>query len=80
MKPWRHRNMISWVRRHDPSWQVRLLDLVAGSPRHITRFIRPELVPKALVDGILDFGARNAAEHVSDMARLPLLIEYGGVW
>ena len=72
--------MISWVRRHDPSWQVCLLDLVAGSPRHVTRFIRPELLPKALVGDELDFGARNAAEHVSDMVRLPLSIEYGGVW
>ena len=80
MKPWRHRNMISWVRRHDRSWQVRLLDYIPGSPRHIKRFLGPDLLPEVLTMGKMDFNSRNAPEHISDMIRLPLLFEHGGVW
>ena len=80
MKPWRQRNVISWVRRLDPSWQVRVLDMVPNSPRHYLRFLDANELPEVLVKGEMDAKARNSAEHASDMVRLPLIFNYGGVW
>ena len=80
MKPWRQRNIISWVRRLHPSWQVRVLNTVPDSPRHFSRFLKPDELPEVLVKNKMDTQARNWAEHASDMIRLPLLYKYGGVW
>lgn len=70
--------VINWVRRLGPSWTVRVLDLVEGSPNHVYKFVDAEWFPKVFVDRKMD--GRHAAQHASDLVRLPLLFEHGGVW
>ena len=76
--PWNQRNVASWVRRLGPSWTVRVLDRVEGSPVHVSKFIDSSFFPKAFIDG--EMGGPHVAPHVADLVRLPLLYLYGGVW
>ena len=72
--------MIGWARRLDPSWQIRLVDMVPGSPRHFSRFVDAEMLPLVLVENKFDKQTPNRAEHASDMVRLPLLYTHGGIY
>lgn len=78
MAPWTQRNVINWVRRLGPSWTVRVLDKVPGSPVHISNFIPAEQLPEAFNAGTMT--GPNVGPHSGDMVRLPLLYLYGGVW
>ncbi|KAK3682875.1 hypothetical protein B0T22DRAFT_445042 [Podospora appendiculata] len=75
---WNQRNIISWVRRLGPSWTVRVLDMVEGSPVHFSRFIPASLTPATLIRGTM--AGPHAAPAASDLIRLPLVYLYGGVW
>lgn len=76
--PWNQRNVVSWVRRLGPSWTVRLLDRVEGSPVHVDKFVDPSFFPKAFREQTMQ--GPHVGPHTSDLIRLPLLYLYGGVW
>jgi len=76
--PWNQRNVVSWVRRLGPSWTVRVLDPVEGSPVHVSKYIDPSLFPEAFIDKKM--GGLHLGQHMADLVRLPLLYLYGGVW
>ncbi|KAH8901219.1 glycosyltransferase [Thozetella sp. PMI_491] len=76
LRPWSQRNVINWVRRLGPEWTVRVLDDVAGSENHLSKFVPDSYFPEA-------FNTRTMVgppQHVSDLLRLPLLYIHGGVW
>ncbi|KAI8224907.1 putative glycosyl transferase FCK3 [Colletotrichum sp. SAR 10_86] len=70
--------VLNWVRKLGPSWTVRLVDLIDGSPNNVYNFISKDWLPDCLVNMTMD-GAHKA-QHASDLIRLPLLFEHGGVW
>ncbi|KZV85617.1 hypothetical protein EXIGLDRAFT_775399 [Exidia glandulosa HHB12029] len=76
IRPWTKRNIIDWVRRLGPEWEVRVLDVVPDSPRHVRHFVDESLLPPAFNN----FGHEHAGQHKSDILRLPLLYLHGGVW
>lgn len=70
--------VLNWVRRLGPSWTVRIVDLVDGSPNNIYTFVDRGWFPECFVERTMDGG--HAAQHAADLVRLPLLYQYGGVW
>ncbi|KAI9794929.1 MAG: hypothetical protein M1835_006303 [Candelina submexicana] len=78
MHPWCRRNVLGWVRRLDPSWTVRVLDAVPGSSNHFHNFVGPEHFPTAFNQDRLT--GRNKGQHVSDLVRLAVLYQFGGVY
>jgi hypothetical protein len=70
--------VLNWVRRLGPSWTVRVVDLVEGSPNHVYNFAGADWFPACFVEKRMD--GRHAAQHAADLVRLPLLFEHGGVW
>ncbi|CRG89163.1 hypothetical protein PISL3812_06199 [Talaromyces islandicus] len=78
MYPWTQRNVINWVRRLGPSWTVRVLDKVPGSPVHVSKFIPANQLPEAFNNN--EMTGHNIGPHSGDMVRLPLLYLHGGVW
>ena len=69
--PWCQRNVVSWVRRLGPTWTVRVLDMVDGSPSHYFKFLNSDLFPEALNKGIME--GPHLGQQRSDLIRLPLL-------
>ncbi|KAK8033598.1 capsule polysaccharide biosynthesis protein [Apiospora marii] len=85
MKPWTQRNVLGWIRRQGPEWDVRVLDMAtttgpagSSSPTHAHRFIDPAYLPACFNAGTMTGPTRG--QHASDMVRLPLLYLHGGVW
>ncbi|KAI1325570.1 hypothetical protein F5Y16DRAFT_260938 [Xylariaceae sp. FL0255] len=80
MRPWTQRNVLGWMRRQGPDWDVRVLDMVPGSATNVQNFIPSpsEYLPECSRAGTMDGLARG--QHASHMARLPLLYFHGGVW
>ncbi|KAI1273267.1 hypothetical protein F5Y07DRAFT_259819 [Xylaria sp. FL0933] len=78
MRPWTQRNVLGWIRRQGPSWDIRLLDMVPGSPANVQNFVPPEYLPECFKSGTMNGPAKG--QHASDMARLPLLYLHGGIW
>ncbi|KAJ5424804.1 capsule polysaccharide biosynthesis protein [Penicillium cf. griseofulvum] len=75
---WNQRNVISWVRRLSPKWTVRVLDLVEGSPNHVSQYIPREMLPDVFWNRTMT--GPHVGQHSSDLIRLLLLYLYGGVW
>lgn len=69
---------VNWIRKLGPSWTVRIVDLVEGSPNNVYKFVRKDWFPECFVSRTMD--GKSKAQHASDLVRLPLLFEYGGVW
>jgi len=78
MPPWQKRNVIAWVRMLGPGWNVRVLDLVHGSPANAFKFVDECYMPEHLKNETTT--GRHAGANTSDTVRLPLLYQYGGVW
>lgn len=89
MKPWTRRNVLGWIRRQGPSWDVRLLDMAgatgpgggsssSSSPTNVHRFVDPAYLPACFNAGTMADPTKG--QHASDMVRLPLLYLHGGVW
>lgn len=76
--PWNQRNVISWVRRLGPSWTVRVLDRVEGSPVHISKYVNSSFFPETFNSQTM--AGPHVGPHTADLIRLPLLYLYGGVW
>lgn len=70
--------VLNWVRKLGPSWTVRVVDLIEGSPNNIYNFVSRDCFPDCFVDKTMD--GRHAPQHAADLIRLPLLFQYGGVW
>ncbi|KAF4446208.1 hypothetical protein F53441_10184 [Fusarium austroafricanum] len=70
--------VLNWVRRLGPSWTVRLVDFVDGSPNNIYNYVGKEWFPESFINKTMD--GKHAPQHASDLARLPLIYEHGGVW
>ncbi|KAF5251852.1 hypothetical protein FANTH_3034 [Fusarium anthophilum] len=78
MYPSHQRTVINWVRRLGPSWTVRLVDFVEGSPNNIFKYVGKDWFPETFVNKTMD--GKHAPQHAADLARLPLIYEHGGVW
>ncbi|KAI0145342.1 hypothetical protein GGR57DRAFT_300845 [Xylariaceae sp. FL1272] len=76
--PWCQRNIIGWVRRLGPAWKVRVLDLVEGSPTHVSKYVKPSFFPSVFLNNKMT--GSYVGPHSADLVRLPLLYLYGGVW
>lgn len=70
--------VVNWVRKLGPSWTIRLVDVLPGSPNHIYNFVGRDYFPECFVSDTMD--GSHKAQHTSDLVRLPLLYEHGGVW
>ncbi|KAF4459956.1 capsule polysaccharide biosynthesis [Fusarium albosuccineum] len=77
MPGWCQRNVVDWVRICGPSWTVRVLDVVPGSPNHALNFASKDLLPDAFVKGSMN--GPYVGPHSMDFLRGALLIQYGGV-
>lgn len=76
---WNQRNIVSWVRRSDPSWVIRVVDMVDGSPTHYSKYLADDsLFPDAFRNRTMT--GEHVGQHSSDLIRLPLLYLHGGVW
>ncbi|KAK5988871.1 Glycosyltransferase afumC [Cladobotryum mycophilum] len=78
MHPWLRRNVIGWVRRLGPEWNVHVLDDVRGSETNIRNYLAPEMLPEAINNYTAD--GKYKGVHTSDVVRLALVLTYGGVW
>ncbi|PQE20283.1 Capsule polysaccharide biosynthesis protein [Rutstroemia sp. NJR-2017a BBW] len=78
MPPWTQRNVIAWCRRLGPSWTIRVLDNLPGSPNNALNFVPRDYFPPAFNSGKMM--GPYVATHSADLARLPLLQLYGGIW
>ena len=70
--------VVNWVRKLGPSWTVRIVDHVEGSPNNVYQYLGKDWFPDCFVNKTMD--GSHAAQHAADLVRLPLLYEHGGVW
>ena len=79
LRGWQKRNVIGWVRKLGPTgWTVRVLDSIQGSPSNVLNYLDPADLPHAVVSGNMDWP--HMGQHVSDLVRLPLLHQFGGIY
>ncbi|KAK6079470.1 capsule polysaccharide biosynthesis protein [Seiridium cupressi] len=78
MYPSYRRTVLNWVQKLGTSWTVRIVDLIESSPNNIYNFVGKEWFPDCFNNRTME--GSHAAQHAADLARLPLLLEYGGVW
>lgn len=71
MPRWCKRNVVGWVRRLGPEWDVRCTDMVEGSPNYALNFVDAEYMPECFVKK--NMTGNTPAQHASDMIRLPLV-------
>ncbi|KAK5625405.1 hypothetical protein RRF57_001121 [Xylaria bambusicola] len=71
MPRWCKRNVVGWVRRLGPEWDVRVTDMVEGSPNHALNFVDAEYLPDCFLRK--NMTGNTPAQHASDMIRLPLV-------
>ena len=75
---WCQRNIINWVRLCGPSWSVRVLDNVPGSPNNALQWVAADTLPETFVKGTMD--GPYTGPHSADFLRGTCLVQYGGVW
>ena len=78
MPIWCLRNVVNWVRLCGPSWTVRVLDTDPSSVNHALKFVNPDLLPDAFVNGQMD--GLYVGPHSADFLRGACLYLYGGVF
>ncbi|KAK9235356.1 hypothetical protein V1525DRAFT_410203 [Lipomyces kononenkoae] len=82
MHPYHQRTVRAYHRRFSKlGWVIRVVDREPGSPLHIENFLDlhdPGTFPDAFRNGTI--GGDYALQHYSDLVRLPLLLNYGGVY
>ncbi|KAH7120027.1 hypothetical protein B0J11DRAFT_535076 [Dendryphion nanum] len=78
MPSWCQRNVVNWVRLLGPSWTVRVLDAVPGSPNHALNFIDASQLPETFVKGTME--GPYTGPHSADFLRCAALYKYGGAW
>ena len=78
MPSWCQRNVVNWIRLCGPSWSVRVLDSVPGSPNNALEWVNEEMLPETFVKGTMD--GPYVGPHSADFLRGACLYKYGGVW
>ncbi|KAK3315825.1 hypothetical protein B0H66DRAFT_271856 [Apodospora peruviana] len=78
MRPYVQRFIVGWVRRLGPSWTVRVLDHVEGSPLNVHAFLPPAEFHDAFNNRTMT--GPYVGAHSGDIVRLPLIYHYGGIW
>ncbi|TVY83657.1 putative glycosyl transferase FCK3 [Lachnellula suecica] len=78
MPSWCQRNIVNWVRLCGPSWSVRVLDSVPGSPTNALTYATADMLPEAFVKGTMD--GPYVGPHSADFLRGACLWLHGGVW
>ena len=78
MPSWCQRNVVDWVRILGPSWTVRVLDSMRGSPNYALNYVPPDSLPETWVKGTMDGVYKGP--HACDLLRGSCLYEYGGVF
>lgn len=78
MPGWCQRNVVNWLRLCGPSWSIRVLDSVPGSPNNALEWVPADLLPKTFVKGTMD--GPYTGPHSADLLRGACLFLYGGVW
>lgn len=78
MPKWCLRNIINWKRLCGPSWTIRLLDKVPGSPNNDFEWVEKDLLPDCFVDGTME--GPFVGPHSADLLRGVTLWKYGGIW
>jgi hypothetical protein len=80
--PYSQRNIRAWHRRFSKQgWTIRVLDRIPSSPSNVAKFLDisdPGTFPRTFVDGTIS--GDYAPQHTSDLVRLPLLLNFGGVY
>lgn len=77
MPAWCQRNVIGWTRLC-PSWTVRVLDSVSGSPNHALSWVPKDMLPECMTNE--NMTGPWSAQHSADFLRCPCLYLYGGAW
>ncbi|KAJ5541012.1 capsular polysaccharide synthesis protein-domain-containing protein [Penicillium frequentans] len=77
MPSYLQRNVMNWARLM-PTWSIRVVDMVEGSANNVFNFIKPSDTPVCFQEKSMT--GRYAPVSFSDMARIALLAEHGGVW
>ena len=54
MPGWCQRNIVNWIRLCGPSWSVRVLDNVSGSPNNALNWVKADQLPETFVKGTMD--------------------------
>lgn len=72
MPRWCKRNVIGWVRRLGPEWDVRCINMVEGSLNNASNFIGEDYLPNCFWKKTMS-GKLFAPQHASDMVRFPLV-------
>ena len=75
---WCRRNLIDWHRICGPSWTIRLLDIVPGSPNNALKYVDTDMLPVAFVRGTME--GPYVGQHSADLLRAATLWKHGGVW
>lgn len=78
MPGWTRRNVVDWARLCGPSWTIRVLDTVPGSPNNALNYVPAELLPETFVKGTMT--GDYVGPHSADFLRGALLYLYGGVF
>ena len=80
MPAWCQRNICNWIRLCGPSWTVRVLDNVPGSPNNALKWAESSEIklPDTFVNGTMD--GPYTGPHSADFLRGACLYLYGGVW
>ncbi|KAL2073896.1 hypothetical protein VTL71DRAFT_11222 [Oculimacula yallundae] len=80
MPSWCQRNICNWMRLCGPSWTVRVLDNVPGSPNNALKWAESSEIklPETFVKGTMD--GPYTGPHSADFLRGACLWLYGGVW
>ncbi|KAF9894147.1 hypothetical protein FE257_009120 [Aspergillus nanangensis] len=78
MPEWCQRNIADWQRICGPSWTIRVLDTLPGSPSHALKYVPAELLPDTFVHGTMD--GPYVGPHSADFLRGACLTQFGGVF
>lgn len=78
MPGWTQRNVVNWARLCGPSWTIRVLDTVPGSPNNALKYVPADLLPETFVKGTMT--GVYVGPHSADFLRGALLYLYGGVF
>ncbi len=78
MPSWCQRNLVNWVRLCGPSWSLRVLDNVPGSPNNALKWVPTNLLPQTFLNGTME--GPYTGPHSADFLRGACLYLYGGVW
>ncbi|KAG4443372.1 hypothetical protein IFR05_001161 [Cadophora sp. M221] len=80
MPSWCQRNIFNWIRLCGPTWTVRVLDNVPGSPNNALKWAESTEIrlPETFVKGTMD--GPYTGPHSADFLRGVCLYLYGGVW